>query len=132
MNKTIPIALVLIAASLLVVFLIRASTLSASRVLEWALVLSVFALLVWLMRFGFREGKKRLAQKSTQQSSLNPRENDVLELLSEGLSNKEIAAQLHIAESTVKKHVSSVFRKLGAKRRAQAARIARDSGYLAT
>ncbi|HEX8680821.1 MAG TPA: response regulator transcription factor [Ardenticatenaceae bacterium] len=51
---------------------------------------------------------------------LTPREAEVLELLSQGLSNKMIARQLQISEHTVKFHVSSVYAKLGASSRADA------------
>lgn len=45
----------------------------------------------------------------------------VLRLLSEGTSNRQIAARLHISENTVKSHLREVFRKLGARTRLQAA-----------
>jgi len=58
------------------------------------------------------------------------REKQVLELLLEGLTNGEIAAQLFLSESTVKSHLASSFRKLGVSSRAEAARcmLAPDSG----
>ena len=51
---------------------------------------------------------------------LTPREHDVLELLVDGASNKEIARRLGIATSTVKFHVRSIADKLGADGRAEA------------
>ncbi len=55
---------------------------------------------------------------------LTKREREVIRLISEGKSNKEIAAKLRITERTVKFHVTSLFNKLGAENRAQAVAIA--------
>jgi len=55
---------------------------------------------------------------------LTPREQEVLEQLSGGRSNREIAANLTVSEVTVKMHLLSIFRKLGAKNRGDAIRIA--------
>jgi DNA-binding NarL/FixJ family response regulator len=52
---------------------------------------------------------------------LSPREREVLELISEGKSNKEIALKLYISARTVKFHVSSILGKLNAKNRTEAA-----------
>jgi DNA-binding NarL/FixJ family response regulator len=62
--------------------------------------------------------------------SLTPREREVLELLSEGLSNKLIARRLIISEHTVKFHVASIFTKLGASSRADAVSRAARSGLI--
>jgi DNA-binding NarL/FixJ family response regulator len=51
---------------------------------------------------------------------LTPRENEVLTLLAEGLSNKEIAAKLEISEHTAKFHVNSILQKMGAQKRVEA------------
>jgi DNA-binding NarL/FixJ family response regulator len=56
------------------------------------------------------------------------REKQVLELVTAGLTNGEIAAQLFLSESTVKSHLASSFRKLGVSSRAEAARRLRNSG----
>lgn len=63
-------------------------------------------------------------------SQLSDRECDVLHFLAEGKSNKEIAASLRIAESTVKIHLSNIFIKLGAADRTQAVVIAVKRGIL--
>ena len=62
---------------------------------------------------------------------LTPRELEVLQLIAEGLSNKEMAGRLFVSENTVKTHASRVFDKLGATRRTQAVRIAKSQRLLA-
>jgi DNA-binding NarL/FixJ family response regulator len=61
---------------------------------------------------------------------LSEREREVLRLVAMGRSNKEIAVALHIAERTVKFHVTSIFNKLGAENRAQAVAIAAERGLV--
>lgn len=61
---------------------------------------------------------------------LSDRELDVLRLLAEGRTNREIAARLFLAEGTVKNHVTNVLAKLGARDRTQAALRARALGLL--
>ena len=53
-------------------------------------------------------------------SSLTPRQCDVLRLLIEGKTNKLICRELELSESTVKTHLASIFRRLGATSRTQA------------
>ena len=52
--------------------------------------------------------------------ALTTREHDVLALLADGLSNRDIAARLEISEHTVKFHLASIFGKLGASTRTEA------------
>lgn len=61
---------------------------------------------------------------------LTPREQEVLELLAEGLPNKAIAARLGISDQTVKFHVASISSKLGATNRTEAVRLALRRGLL--
>lgn len=61
---------------------------------------------------------------------LSPREIDVLRLVAEGLSNREIGARLHLGEATVKTHLLTAFPKLGAKSRTGAVTRARELGLL--
>lgn len=57
-------------------------------------------------------------------AALTPRELEVLQLLAQGLSNREIAAHLVISEHTVKNHVSSIYRKVGCDERTRVALMA--------
>jgi DNA-binding NarL/FixJ family response regulator len=61
---------------------------------------------------------------------LSERELEVLRLVADGRSNREIAAAVFLAEGTVKNHVTNVLGKLGARDRTQAALRARDLGLL--
>jgi len=62
--------------------------------------------------------------------SLTEREIDVLRLLAEGYSNREIAGLLHLAEGTVKNHISTILQKLGARDRTSAVLRALREGVL--
>lgn len=57
----------------------------------------------------------------SEENSLTARELEVLELIAEGMINKEIAKRLYISEKTVKNHVSNIFRKINVSDRTQAA-----------
>ena len=59
-------------------------------------------------------------------SVLTPREREILALIAEGLSNREIGGRLFLAEKTVKNYVSGVLAKLGMQRRTQAAVLATE------
>jgi ATP/maltotriose-dependent transcriptional regulator MalT len=61
---------------------------------------------------------------------LTPREREVLTLAADGLSNREIAAELEISEHTVKFHLASVFGKLGASSRTEAVRRGFELGLV--
>jgi NarL family two-component system response regulator LiaR len=61
---------------------------------------------------------------------MTPRELEILQLIAEGLSNKEIAERSFISENTVKTHSSRVFDKLGVKRRVQAVQRGRELGLI--
>ena len=61
---------------------------------------------------------------------LSKREREVLRLLADGLSNKEIGTALKVTERTVKFHVTAIFNKLGAENRAQAVTIAHQRGLV--
>ncbi|MEV7426768.1 MULTISPECIES: response regulator transcription factor [unclassified Streptomyces] len=61
---------------------------------------------------------------------LTAREAEVLALVAEGLSNKEIAQRLHIGAATVKTHINNLFAKTGVRDRAQAVRYAYQRGLI--
>jgi DNA-binding NarL/FixJ family response regulator len=61
---------------------------------------------------------------------LSDREQEVLVMLAQGVPNKEIADKLHIAEGTVKNHVSNILDKLQVQNRTQAADLARKRGLI--
>lgn len=72
---------------------------------------------------------ERVRQKSPTDSklaALTEREREVLELIAEGLTNKQIADRLFLSEKTVKNYVSSLLAKLGMERRTQAAVFAAE------
>ncbi len=63
---------------------------------------------------------------SRAEQGLSAREKEVLALLCTGATNREIAAALHVGPETVKKHARSLYRKLGARNRTEAARRAAE------
>lgn len=69
-------------------------------------------------------------EKALYKTGISPREYEVLQLIAEGLSNKEIAGRLFVSETTVKSHVSNLLVKLNAKRRTQAVSNAKDLNIL--
>lgn len=83
------------------------------------------------VRAGYRrvsaEVKERLAE-GVQHADLTPREFEVLRLIVKGRSNKEIAGDLNITESTVKYHINIILSKLGVTDRTQAATAALERG----
>ncbi|GJQ19851.1 MAG: hypothetical protein HBSIN02_02060 [Bacteroidia bacterium] len=69
-------------------------------------------------------------RREVERLHISPREMEVLDLMSRGLSNKEIADTLFISLSTVKTHTANLFQKLDAVRRTQALKKARDLGLI--
>jgi DNA-binding NarL/FixJ family response regulator len=64
------------------------------------------------------------ASKKDPLASLTPQERRILELIGEGLTNRQIGERMYLAEKTVKNYVSALFAKLGMERRTQAASYA--------
>lgn len=82
-----------------------------------------------LLRALFRRDLEADSSKSAE--DLTQREGEVLQLVGEGLSNKEIASKLSLSISTVKHHVHHILHKLRLCRRAQAMRRVREAPWLA-
>jgi DNA-binding CsgD family transcriptional regulator len=108
------------------------------------LVAAVFAGLgIWL---GLKLTRERVVVKEVSVPSAAPpflpdekrrddlgitrREMEILQLVAEGMSNREIAGKLFVSENTVKTHCSRAFEKLGAKRRTQAVQLGKEFGLL--
>ena len=72
---------------------------------------------------------EQLAQRIGR-AGLSSREADVLRLIAEGLTNKEVASRLGVTEATAKKHMTGVLLKLGARDRTHAVRIGLERGIL--
>jgi two-component system, NarL family, response regulator LiaR len=68
--------------------------------------------------------------RKREELSITRRELEILELMAQGLSNREIAEKLYVSENTVKTHSSRVFDKLGARRRTQAVQFGKEFGLL--
>lgn len=67
------------------------------------------------------EGETVISKEILDAKGITPREQEVLQLIGEGASNREISECLHISEKTVKNHVSNLFRRLGLRDRTQLA-----------
>ncbi|MGW6706319.1 response regulator [Streptomyces sp. NPDC054956] len=76
-----------------------------------------------LMR-SLRAPEASKAPEDTRLAALSERERAVLELIGDGLTNRQIAKRLYLSEKTVKNHISRLLGKLGVERRVQAAVIA--------
>ncbi|NIM92122.1 MAG: response regulator [Anaerolineales bacterium] len=80
----------------------------------------------------FARSGKEPSTKTDEVVTLTGRQNEVLELVAQGLSNKEIANKLHITEATVKYHVSQILERLHLKSRYQLAQYAHERGDFST
>jgi two-component system response regulator DesR len=83
------------------------------------------------VRHGMRVVDPELAAEAwTEPDPLTDRERQVLRLAGDGLSSGDIAEQLNLSEGTVRNYLSEAISKLGASNRVEAARLARDKGWL--
>jgi DNA-binding NarL/FixJ family response regulator len=71
-----------------------------------------------------------LNAEKLKELGITPREHEILGLIAEGLSNREIGERLCVSENTVKTHSSRVFDKLGVNRRVQAVLKGRELGLI--
>jgi DNA-binding NarL/FixJ family response regulator len=85
-------------------------------------VRAVLAGELWFPDLGSTEVTRALPARI---ADLTPQQRCVLELVCQGKHNKEIAAELHVTEATVKAHVTQILQKLGVRSRTQAALLAR-------
>ena len=79
-------------------------------------------------------GKKEYAPELvdslfTHHNPLTPQERQLMVGVREGLSNKELAQELHLSEGTVRNYMSTILQKLNAKNRADAIRICQENGW---
>jgi len=70
------------------------------------------------------------ADERAKNVKLTPRELEILRLVAEGLTNKEIAARLHVEQQTVKNHMHNILERLSLRRRQQAVQYAWEAGML--
>ena len=80
-----------------------------------------------VMRHFVEAARKGRTGRSGALEGLSPRENDVLRMLADGLTDREIASALIISPRTVETHVSNILHKLNVRKRAEAAQRYRDS-----
>ena len=86
----------------------------------------IFFLILGMIISRYFHIKKKKKKRELAKSSVSNQELKVLMLVAEGNSNKEIAQELFIAETTVKSHVSNILIKLNAKRRTEAVKIGKE------
>jgi DNA-binding CsgD family transcriptional regulator len=71
-----------------------------------------------------------LNEERLKDLGITRRELEILQLIAQGMSNREIADKLFVSENTVKTHSSRLFDKLSAKRRTQAVQIGKEMGLI--
>tara|TARA_B100001971_G_C18051586_1_gene463136 strand:- start:116 stop:526 length:411 start_codon:yes stop_codon:yes gene_type:complete len=132
MKKTILVFGLLILAILLLFQFSKFALITGDVSTE--IIVSVIAFVFFFI--GIYINKKSLRKKDIDSAEIDTnkiseleittREYEVLQHISEGLSNKEIGEKLFLSESTIKTHVSNLLLKLNAKRRTQAVQIAKS------
>lgn len=132
MKKTILVFGLLITALLALFQMSKFTFISGD--LNFEIIIAIVAVVFLII--GIYLNKKSLQKWSVPSTEINlkkideleisKREYEVLQAISEGLSNKEIAEKLFLSESTIKTHVSNLLFKLNAKRRTHAVQIAKE------
>jgi DNA-binding CsgD family transcriptional regulator len=112
----------------------RMARVHAGDIYDFLLAAGFLALGLWI---GARVLGRRTAApafdgnpQALAELGISPRELAVLREIAAGHSNKQIAANLHVSPNTVKTHVARLFEKLGARRRTEALRKARELGLV--
>lgn len=131
MKKTIFVFSALIIALLVLFKISTYSIISGDLNIE--IVIAFVAVLSFFIGSYFNRKTKKNSQgeadsidhQKIRELEITEREYEVLTLIAQGLSNKEIGAKLFLSESTIKTHVSNLLVKLNAKRRTQALQIAK-------
>lgn len=136
MKKTIFVFGSIIVAVLLLFQLSKYSVVNGDFALEFILVIiagSFFVIGVYVYKTFYQKtssSNTEIDLKKIKSLEITDREYEVLKLISQGLSNKEIANTLFLTESTIKTHVSNLLVKLNAKRRTQAVQVAQKLNIL--
>ena len=134
MKKTIFVFSALIISLLVLFQLSKYSIASGDLNIEYAIA-GIAVLFLFIGMYINRRSRQHAAgvqrdpvavERKIKELGLSKREMEVLQEISKGLSNKEIADTLFVSESTVKTHISNVFVKLDAKRRTQAIQKAKE------
>lgn len=132
MKKTILVFALLIFALIILFQISEYSIISGNLKTEFivALIAIVFFMIgVYINKKSLHKNKiinTEINHDKISDLEITTREYEVLQSISEGLSNKEIAEKLFVSESTIKTHVSNLLVKLNAKRRTQAIQISKD------
>ena len=83
-----------------------------------------------LNRLALKRANDKQADRAGQTKGLTKREIEIVSCLPSGMIDREIAAKLFLSEATIKTHLKAIYRKLGARNRAQAAAVAAVSGLV--
>lgn len=122
----------LLAFSLLMLFQLSSIwSFNYTRSTEWIIILVAIVSLVMgvFLARGKKSGNTEIDTpdlRSYDELGITEREYEVLYMIDQGLSNKEVAEKLFISQNTVKTHLSNLYIKLDAKRRTQALKNAKD------